>query len=152
MALTKWEGSRDIERFLDEYFMDDAFKRLIHSRFPLFKSLSRTDLLSPSIDMFEKDNQIVVKAEVPGIEKKDINVSVSDDVLTLKGEVKKKEEVKDKDYHYSERYFGSFARSIKLPKKIQEDKIDAKYVDGILEITLQKAKEEKKKETKVKVK
>ena len=151
MKTPKKKQGRDVEKYFEDFF-DKSFKDFIHSRFPKLESLSRIDLISPSIDMFEKDNQIVVKAEVPGIEKENINVSVSEGVLTIKGEVKKEKEVKDEDYYFSERSLGSFARSISLPAAVKEDKIDAKYVDGILEITLPKAPEAKEKEVKVKVK
>ena len=151
MQLEKWTPRKDIDKFFDEYF-DEPFKRFIHERFPRFENLTRFGLIAPSLDMYEKDDEIVVKAELPGIEKDKINISVSEGVLTLKGEVKKEKEVKEEDYFYSERSFGSFARSISLPTKVQEKKVDAKYTDGILEIRLPKAPEAKAKEVKVKVK
>ena len=151
MQLEKWTPRKDIDKFFDEYF-DEPFKKFIHERFPRFENLTRFGLISPSLDMYEKDDEIVVKAELPGIEKDKINISVSEGVLTLKGEVKKEKEVKEEDYFYSERSFGSFARSITLPTKVQEKKVDAKYADGILEIRLPKAPEAKAKEVKVKVK
>ena len=151
MQLEKWTPRKDVDKLIENYF-DEPFKRFIHERFPRFEAITGIGKISPSVDMYEKDDEIVVKAELPGMEKDKINISVSDGVLTLKGEVKKEKEVKEEDYYYSERSFGSFVRSISLPTKVQEKKIDANYKDGILEITLPKAPEAKAKEVKVKVK
>ena len=151
MQLEKLTPRKDLDKFLENYF-DEPFKRFIHERFPRFETLTGIGQITPSVDMYEKGDAIVVKADLPGIDKDNINISVSDGILTLKGEVKKEKEVKEGDYFYSERSFGSFARSISLPTKVKENKIDAKYVDGILEITLPKAPEAKAKEIKVKVK
>ncbi|MGI9534664.1 MAG: Hsp20/alpha crystallin family protein [Thermodesulfobacteriota bacterium] len=151
MQLTKRSPRKDVDNFFENLF-DEPFKRFIHERFPKYETLSRMQLISPLLDMYEKKDEIVVRAELPGIDKDKINISVSEGVLTLKGEVNKEEEVKDEDYYYSERSFGSFARSISLPSKVKENKIDANYKDGILEITLPKSPEAKSNEIKVKVK
>ena len=150
MQLEKWTPRKDVDRFFENYF-DEPFKRFIHERFPRFETLTGTGYISPSVDMYERDDQIVVKAELPGMEKDKINISVANGVLTLEGEVRKEKEVKEEDY-YSEGSFGSFARSTSLPSKVREKRIDAMYKDGILEITLPKAPEAKAKEIKVKVK
>ncbi len=151
MKLAKKKQSRDVDKFFGNMF-GKSFEDFFQSRFPNLENLRRINLIFPSIDMFEKDNQIVVKVELPGIDKENVNISVSDGLLNIKGEVKKEKEVKDEDYYYSERSIGSFARSISLPSKVKEDKIEAKYDDGILEITLPKAPETKVKDVKVKVK
>jgi len=105
----------------------------------------------PSIDLAEKDNELVVKCEVPGMDPKDINISLSDGVLTIRGEKKQEREEKEADYHLVERSYGSFSRSIQLPKQVQSEKISASYKNGILKITLPKSEEAKKKEIKIKV-
>lgn len=107
---------------------------------------------SPTLDVSETDVSIIVKAELPGLEAKDIDVSLSGDVLTIKGEKRKEEEEKDEQYHYSERYYGSFQRSFRLPTTIQSDKIEAGFEKGVLKITLPKTEEAKKKEIKIEVK
>ena len=105
----------------------------------------------PSIDLAEKDNELVVKCEVPGMDPKDINISLSNGVLTIRGEKKQEREEKEADYHLVERSYGSFSRSIQLPKQVQSEKISASYKNGILKITLPKSEEAKKKEIKIKV-
>ena len=105
----------------------------------------------PALDLAETDNELVVKCEVPGLEPKDIVISLSDGMLTIKGEKKQEREEKEVDYHLVERSYGAFTRSIQLPKEIQGDKINASYKNGILKVTLPKSEEAKKKEIKIKV-
>jgi len=105
----------------------------------------------PSLDVSETKNELVVKAEVPGMDAKDIDISLSDGMLTIKGEKKQEKEEKEGDYHLIERSYGAFTRSIQLPKEVQSDKINASYKDGILKIALPKSEEAKKKEIRIKV-
>ncbi len=106
---------------------------------------------SPALDLTETKNNLVVKAELPGIDHKDISIDLSGDILTVKGERKQEKEEKEENYHLVERRYGAFARSVRLPVKIQEDKIKASYKDGVLKIVLPKSEEAKKKEIKIKV-
>jgi len=106
----------------------------------------------PSVDVIDKKDKIIVKAEVPGVEKEDIEVSITEDSLTIKGETKKEKEVKEEDYYCCERSYGSFSRSVGLPVKVQTDKIKANLKDGVLEVELPKVEAEKPKEIKVEVK
>jgi HSP20 family protein len=92
-----------------------------------------------------------VKAELPGMDSKDIDISLSDGTLTIKGEKKQEKEEKKSDYHFIERSYGAFTRSIQLPKQVQRDKISTSYKNGLLRITLPKSEEAKKKEIKIKV-
>jgi HSP20 family protein len=105
----------------------------------------------PSLDVAETKNEIVVKAEVPGMEPKDIDISLSDGLLTIKGEKKQEKEEKEENYHLVERSYGSFTRSIRLPNEVQSDKISASYKNGVLKVVLPKSEESKKKEVKIKV-
>jgi HSP20 family protein len=107
---------------------------------------------APSADVSETKDSFIVKAELPGLETKDVNVSISGNLLTIKGEKKKEEEEKDEHHHYVERYCGSFQRSFQLPANVKTDKIDASYNKGVLKITLPKTEEAKKKEIEIKVK
>ena len=91
-------------------------------------------------------------AELPGVDKKNINISLNNDILTIKGEIKKEEKVNNEDYHYSERSFGSFARHLSLPAKVEDEKIKANFKDGILEIILPYSKKAKQKEINIEVK
>jgi HSP20 family protein len=92
-----------------------------------------------------------VKAEVPGLDPKDIDISLSDGLLTIKGEKKQEREEKEENYHLVERSYGAFTRSIQLPKEVQSDKISASYKNGVLKVTLPKSEEAKKKEVKIRV-
>jgi HSP20 family protein len=93
----------------------------------------------------------VVKAEVPGMDPKDIDISLSNGVLTIKGKKKQEREEKEENYHLLERSYGSFTRSVQLPGEVQSDKISASYRNGVLKVTLPKSEEAKKKEIKIKV-
>jgi HSP20 family protein len=92
-----------------------------------------------------------VKAEVPGMDAKDISISLTGDVLTIKGEKKQEKEEKEEDYHVVERCYGSFSRSIRLPAEVESGKVEASYKHGILRITLPKSEKVKAKEVKIKV-
>lgn len=105
----------------------------------------------PTLDISETKDDLVIKAEVPGLEPKDIDISLSDGILTIKGEKKEEREEKEEDYYLMERCYGSFARSIQLPKRVQSDKIQATYKNGVLKIVLPKSEEAKKKEIKIQV-
>jgi HSP20 family protein len=106
---------------------------------------------SPSVDIAEKDNEIIVTAELPGIAQDDVDISVTNDILTVKGEKKEEKEVKEDDYHLVERSYGSFHRSIPLPTSVQGDKAKANYKDGVLRIEIPKSEEAKPKQIKINV-
>jgi len=105
----------------------------------------------PSLDVSETKNDLVVKAELPGMDPKDIEISLNNGLLTIKGEKKQEKEEKDENYHVIERSYGSFTRSVRLPREVQSDKISASYKNGVLRVTLPKSEEAKKKEIKIKV-
>ena len=107
---------------------------------------------SPSVDVSETEDKLLITAELPGLEAKDVNVSVSGDILIIKGEKKKETEEKDEHRHYVERYSGSFQRSFRLPVNVKADKVEAAFDKGILKIELPKVEEAKKKEIEIKVK
>ena len=96
---------------------------------------------NPSVDIFENDNDVVVKAELPGMNAKDIEVKLENNVLTLKGERHFEKETKEENYHRVEREYGSFTRSFVMPTAINGDKVAAEYKDGILKIVLPKKEE-----------
>jgi HSP20 family protein len=103
------------------------------------------------LDVFEEQDDIVVKAELPGIDKENIEVNLTDRTLTIKGEKKKAEEVKEENYYRCERSYGSFLRSVELPKDVHADKVKASFKNGILEVRVPKTEEAKSKAIKVKV-
>jgi len=107
---------------------------------------------APAIEVFEKEDKFVVKAELPGMKEEDIDISVVGDTLTVKGERKAESEVKEEDYYCCERSYGSFSRSIAVPSNVDAKKIEANYEDGVLEVSLPKAPEVKPKKIAVSAK
>lgn len=104
---------------------------------------------NPVVDVYDNDDNIVLKAEIPGIDKKDIEVDVKGRVLTLKGERSSDNEVKEDNYYRRERCFGKFERAFNLPVDVELDKIRANYKDGVLEIEIPKPEEKKPKQISV---
>ncbi|MBC7342909.1 MAG: Hsp20/alpha crystallin family protein [Clostridia bacterium] len=94
---------------------------------------------APAVDVYDRRDAIVVKADMPGVPKENMEVMVSDDSVTIRGEVKREESVNEKDYYRAERAYGSFSRTIPLPAAVDHQKATASFKDGILEITLPKA-------------
>ena len=101
---------------------------------------------NPVVDVYDNDDNIVLKAEIPGIDKKDIEIDVKGRVLTLKGERSSDNEVKEDNYYRRERCFGKFERAFNLPVNVELDKIKANYKDGVLEIEIPKPEEKKPKQ------
>ena len=150
--LTTWRPFRELAPFREFEKMRREMDRFWDSFFERRPMKAEEGLeFFPSIDLAEKANELVVKCEVPGMDPKDIDISLSDGVLTIRGEKKQEREEKEADYHLVERSYGSFSRSIQLPKEVQSDKISASYKNGILKITLPKSGEAKKKEVRIKV-
>ena len=112
-----------------------------------------TDLeaTSPAIEISEDKNEVLVKAELPGMKKEDLEINVEERLLTIRGEKKKEEERKGEGYFYSERSYGAFERCIEIPRDVQSDKAHATFKDGVLEVRLPKTEEAKRKEVKIKV-
>lgn len=132
--------------------MEDFFGRRVRPLWP--ERWSRTDEMEvkpPIVDVFEEKDDIVVKAELPGIEKDNIEVNLTDHTLTIKGEKKKEEEIKEENYYRAERSYGSFLRTLELPRDVRADQVKASFKNGILEVRIPKTEEAKAKEIKVKV-
>jgi len=108
--------------------------------------------MTPSLEIHEDENQFTLSADVPGIDRKNIDISVTGNTLTLKGERSKEIQKKEKGYYYSERSYGSFQRSVQLPSEVEADKIAANYKDGVLEVVIPKSEKAKPKQIKVDVK
>ena len=105
---------------------------------------------NPDIDIVETDNNITVKAEIPGVDPKEVDISIVDDTLTIRGEKKEEKEEKGKSYHHIERTYGSFTRTIHLPAYVKTDEVEAKDCQGVLEIILPKMEKAKTKKITVK--
>jgi len=129
----------------------DLFRRELSSIFDDFFDLKSTGLTdfhwAPAVDVEETKNEINVKADIPGLSEKDLNVTLENNVLTISGEKKeeRKEEAKDHHYIVSERKYGSFSRSIRLPEGIKSDGITAKFKNGVLNVSIPKTEQEKTK-------
>jgi len=143
--MARWE--REMEHIFEDLF-GGRLRPLRDERWWPGKILG---IREPAVDLYEEKDEIVAKAELPGMTKDDIEVNITDNLLTIKGEKKQEEEVKEKDYYRSERSYGAFARRVALPTEVNVEKIRASFKNGVLEIHLPKSEEAKKKEIKVKV-
>jgi HSP20 family protein len=143
--LTRWEPLRDmmtLREAMDQLF-DDAFTRP--------RSAGGVSIM-PVVDLYQTADEVVVKANLPGLKAEDVQISVTSDVLTLRGEFKQESEQKEATYHILERRAGSFERSVMLPVDVETDKSRADFKDGVLTITLPKAEAVKPKTITVKAK
>ena len=143
MDLSRWE--RDMDRMMEAFF-----DRRMRPWWPWPRGESM-EFAAPAVDLYEEKNDIVVKAELPGIEKDNIEVNLSNHHLTIKGEKKNEKEIKEENYYRSERSYGTFLRTLELPADVQGEKVKASFKNGILEVRLPKTENAKAKETKVKV-
>jgi HSP20 family protein len=142
-GLSTWRPFRDLDDWQQQ--LEDFFGQSM-----LKSNGDRTWM--PHIDVFEKGDNLIVKAELPGMKEEDIDVSVVGDMLTIRGEKKAESEIKDEDYYRCERTYGSFYRSVSLPSGVDSSKIEANYEDGVLEVTLPKSPEVKPKKIAVSAK
>ena len=146
--LIRWQPMREMVT------LRDAMDRLFDEAFT--KPWGMTDggrlAAAPSLDMFETESDVVIKATLPGIKAEDVEINVTGEMLTIKGETKEKSEHKEKAYHIREQRWGRFERSVPLPTTVLSDKAKAEFEDGILTITLPKAEEVKPKTITVKAK
>lgn len=148
MALIRWDPFREMSSLQER--MNRVFSEVL-ARSPIGEEEISRGAWVPAVDIFETPESIVLKAELPGITKDDIFVKVKDNTLSLKGEKKFEKEVKEENYHRGERSYGSFQRAFTLPSTGQQDKVKAKFKDGILQIVLPKVEEAKPKQIKVEV-
>jgi HSP20 family protein len=150
MALVRWEPFRDLATVQERMnrIFDEAFRgqgRTTEDEWALGGSWA------PAVDIFEHEGNLVLKAELPGVDPKDVDVRVESNVLTLRGERKFESEVKREQYHRVERAYGSFSRSFTLPNVVDTGKIVAEYKDGVLRVTLPQREEAKPKQITVAV-
>jgi HSP20 family protein len=131
MTLVRWEPFRELTALQSE--VNRLFSRAGGS------DVAERQSWTPSVDVIETEDAIKLKAELAGMDPKDISIEVQDNVLTVSGERRFEDEVKEDKYYRIERRYGSFSRSLNLPMTADEDKIQAKYNDGVLEVTVPKA-------------
>ena len=141
MAIVRWEP------FGKLLSSEDRFNRLFTRDFPRFFDEGDASMTTwmPAVDVYETEHNLTLKAELPGVDPKDIEARVEDGTLYLKGERKFEKESKKENYHRIERTYGSFMRSFALPTSVDADKVSAEYKDGVLTLTLPKKEEAKAK-------
>lgn len=138
MSIMRWDPFGEISNLRHQMnlFFDQAFRR---------NYLSEPEAFGPRIDLYQTDNEVVATAELPGIDSKDdIEVMVAPDILAIKGELKRVQDVKDEHFIRAERYYGSFNRSIPLPAEVSPEGSKASYVNGLLEIRMPKSEKSRK--------
>ena len=146
-----WQSFRsEMDRLFDRFGFPSL--RRVFDIEPAWRSASSFSFSVPAIDMSEDEKAYKISAELPGIDAKDIDVSVSGDMLVLKGEKRQEQEEKDKNYHFSERAYGSFQRAFDLPASVDRDKVAADFSKGVLTITLPKTAEARKPQKKIAIK
>ena len=143
MELIRWNPRRDMfgmqhraNRFMNDFFLPSQNSNRENSELAL----------NPRVDIYDKDDHIVLKAELPGVDKEQIEVDVKDRVLTLKGERSLDNEVKEDNYYRRERSFGKFVRSFTLPVNVNVEDIKAEFKDGLLKVDIPKPAENKPKQ------
>jgi len=146
--LTRWDPFRDL------ISLREAMDRLFEESFvrPSGRRLALAEGGALAVDMYETDDDVVVKTALPGIDPDDVNVSITGNTLTIKGETKVQEEVEEENYVYRERRFGAYSRSLTLPAAVETDGAEAEYENGVLTLRIPKVEEAKPKAIEVKVK
>lgn len=146
--LTRWEPFRDLVS------LREAMDRLFEESFVRPQDAALAPQLGGTlaVDMYETDEDVVVKASVPGMDPENLDIRVTGDTLTMRGESRAEEEVEEDNYIYRERRYGAFSRSVTIPTSVEADKAEAQFEDGVLTLRLPKAEEVKPKAIKVKTK
>jgi HSP20 family protein len=146
-VLTRWEPFRELSTLQDR--INRAFRES-YSGAGHDESLTASSF-APAVDVYEDEHQVTLKIEVPGIDEKDIDVQVENNVLTVHGERKIEKEEKEENYRRVERHYGTFTRTFTLPQTVDTESVSATYDKGVLKITLPKRAEAKPKQIKVNV-
>ena len=143
MNLVKWNPWREMPT------LHNRMSRMFNDPFYRIGQLADEDSLglwNPAVDLYEKDDHFVIKAELPGIDKNNIKIDLKDRVLTLSGERTYDKEVKEEDYYRKERSYGRFQRAFRLPSDVDSDKIKAEFKDGVLQVEVPKPEQTRAKE------
>jgi len=145
MSITRWDPFRNLST------LQDQVNRLFETNFPARSDNSALTTWAPPVDIYETENELVIKADLPEMNEKDLDVRVENNMLTLRGERKFEEKVKEDNYLRIERTYGSFSRSFSLPNTVNTEAIKAEYKNGVLRVELPKRAESKPKQVKVNV-
>jgi HSP20 family protein len=144
-SITRWDPFRNLST------LQDQVNRLFESSFQGQPDQSALTTWAPAVDIYETENELVLKAELPDVEEKDIDIRIENNMLTIRGERKFESKVKEENYLRVERTYGSFSRSFSLPATINTEAIKAEYAKGVLTIELPKRPEAKPKQVKISV-
>ena len=147
MTMMRWEPFREMMSLRNA--MDRLFEEGVVRPVRLWPELERGEL---SLDMYQTANDLIIKAALPGVKPEEVDISITGDMLTIKGEHKVEQEAKQENYFYKERRYGTFSRSIIIPVQVKSEKADAVFENGVLTLTLPKAEAVKPKQIKVKSK
>lgn len=154
MTLMRWKPKRDLwDPFGNLAEIQDEMNRLFDTSLHRVSGDTFDRAFNPAIDVLEENDNLVVRAELPGLTKDEVHVTLQHNLLTIRGEKKQETEKKDEErnYYYRERVRGAFHRTIQLPVDVDAKKIDARFKDGVLEVILPKAEEAKPRQIEVKV-
>lgn len=146
MTLSRWDPFRelmDVRREMDRLLGGNMLR-------PARNVAMLGQWAEPSLDVYQKPKEVVVKASLPGVKPEDIEVSINGDTLIIKGETRGEDKIEDKDYLWRERHYGSYFRSVTLPRDLQTDKVEAAFEDGVLTLNIPRAVESKPKTIEVK--
>jgi len=143
MAIIRWDPFRDLVTLRDK--MNRLFEDAVRGE---EKDLI-TSSWAPAVDIYETENELVLAAEVPGVEEKDVEISVEDNTLSIRGERKFQKETKEENYHRIERSYGSFYRSFTLPSYVDQERIHAEHESGVLKVHMPKKPEVKPRKVKI---
>jgi HSP20 family protein len=149
MAIMRWEGFRDLLSLQDRMnrLFDESARGVSRGR----EEDWATGTWAPAVDIYEQGGDLVLKAELPGVDPKDVDVRIENNVLTLKGERRADNEVKRDSYHRVERSYGAFTRAFTLPTTVDTTKVKADFKDGLLRVVLPKREESKPKQVQIEV-
>lgn len=145
---------QQVDRLFDDFDRDiwtAPFRRSLFEAEPFWRRQSN-GAGAPAVDIVEKDNAYEVKADLPGLDEKNVEVNLADGMLTIKGQKQEEKEEKKKDYYLHERHFGAFERSFRVPETVDADKIEAAFKKGVLTITLPKKADAQKPQKKIDIK
>jgi HSP20 family protein len=144
-TLTRWDPFRNLST------LQDQMNRLFETTFPARTDESALTAWAPAVDIYETENELVLKADLPDVNEKDLDVRIENNMLSIRGERKFEQKVKEENYLRIERSYGAFSRSFSLPNTVNAEAIKAEYKDGVLTVELPKRAESKPKQVKISV-
>lgn len=146
MSIVKWSPLKEIEEIRKE--MDRLFEEFL-SPVRRRRAISTEGVISPNVDIFEKGGEVIIQVELPGVNKDEVDLTIADDRLVIKGEIKKPEGISEEDYILNERSYGPFSRTVNLPTDVDKSSVKANLKNGLLEIVILRKEESKPREIKI---